>query len=118
MFGVGSVPDRSWSYLMYHEEDGQSFWHGLRGLQGVGGDEAPGSLMNAFATCVKERKDNYLGGQGHTRGTAIEVEGDGEDEEDKDQPKDRPKDKSEGKDKTKDEPKEMAKDKGQRKEKV
>ena len=38
MFGVGKGLHRSWSYQMYHEEDGRSVWYGLRGLQGVGGD--------------------------------------------------------------------------------
>ena len=76
MFGVGKGLHRSWSYQMYHEEQGRSVWYGLRGLQGVGGDEVPQSVMKAFAPWVKERKDSYVGGRAHTRGAAIEVEGD------------------------------------------
>ena len=63
---------------------------------------------------MNERKETYVGGQGHTRGAAIEVEG-GDDDADKEQPKDKDKDK--GKDKAKDEPKEKGKDKDQRKDK-
>ena len=62
--------------------------------------------MKAFAAWLNERKENYVGGRGHTRSAALEVEGDDEDEEDKDQPKANPKDKDKGKDKAKDEPKE------------
>ena len=90
MFGVGKGLHRSWSYQMYHEEDGRSVWYGRRGLQGVGVDEVPESVMKAFATWLNEHKESCLGGRGRTRGAAIEVEGDGEDEGDKDQPKDRP----------------------------
>ena len=39
--------------------------------------------MKAFAAWVNERKESYVGGRGHTRGAAIEVEGGNEDEEDK-----------------------------------
>ena len=115
MFGVGKGLHRSWSYQMYHEEDGRSVWYGLRGLQGVRGDEVPESVMKVFAAWVNERKESYVGGRGHTRGAAIEVEGDDDDAEDKEQPKDKDKDK--GKDKAKDEPKEKGKDKGRRKDK-
>ena len=115
MFGVGKGLHRSWSYQMYHEEDGRSVWCGLRGLQGVGGDEVPESVMKVFSAWVNERKESYFGGRGHTRGAAIEVEGDDDDAEDKAQPKDKDKDK--GKDKAKDEPKEKGKDKGQHKDK-
>ena len=62
MFGVGKGQHRSWSYQMYHEEDGRSMWYGLRRLQSVGGDEVPESGMKVFAAWVKERKDNYVGG--------------------------------------------------------
>ena len=85
-------------------------WYGLRGLQGVGGDEVAEPVMKGFGAWVKERKDSYLGGRGHTRGDAIEVEGDDENEENKDQQKDRTKDKDKGKEKAKDEPKGKAKD--------
>ena len=34
--------------------------YGLRGLQGVGGEEVPESVMKAFAAWVKERKDSYI----------------------------------------------------------
>ena len=115
MFGVGKRLHRSWSYQMYHQEDGQSVWYGLWGLQVVGGDEVPESVMKVFAAWVNERKESYVGGRGHTRGAAIEVEGDDDDAEDKEQPKDKDKDK--GKDKAKDEPKEKGNDKGQRKDK-
>ena len=71
--------------------------------------------MKVFAPWVNERKESYIGGRGHTRGTAVEFEGDYEDAEDKELPKDKHKDK--GKDKAKDEPKEKGKDKGQRKDK-
>ena len=54
--------------------------------------------MKPFAAWVKERKDSYVGGRGHTRGAAFEVEGGNEDEENKVQPKDRAKDKDKGKD--------------------
>ena len=66
--------------------------------------------MKVFAAWVNKREESYVGGRGHTRGTAIEVEGDDDDAEDKEQPKDKDKDK--GKDKAKDEPKEKGKDKG------
>ena len=116
MFGVGIGLHGSWSYQMYyHEEDGPSVWYGLRGLQGVGGDEVPESFMKVFAAWVNERKESYVGGRWHARGTAYEVEGDDDDAEDKEQLKDKHKDK--GKDKDKDEPKEKGKDKGQRKDK-
>ena len=115
MFGVGKGLHQSWSYQTYHEEDGRSVWYGLRGLQGVGGDEVREYVMKALAAWVNERKESYVGGRGHTRGAAIEVEGDDNDEGDKEQPKDRDKDK--GKDKAKDEPKEKRKDKGRRKDK-
>ena len=59
--------------------------------------------MKVFPAWVNERKESYVGGGGHTRGAAIEVEGDDDDAEDKEQPKD--KDKYKGKDKAKDEPK-------------
>ena len=85
---------------IYHEEDGRSVWYGLRGLQVVGGDEVPESVMTRFAAWVNERKDNYVGGRGHTRGTAIEVKGDDDDAEDKEQPKDKDKDKGEDKART------------------
>ena len=111
MFGVGKGLHRSWSYQMYHEEDGQSVWYGVRWLQGVGGDEVPKSVMKVLAARVNERKESYVGGRGHTRGATIEVEGDDDDAEDKEQPKDKEKDK--GKDKAKDERKEKGKDKGQ-----
>ena len=58
-------------------------WYGLRGLQGVGGDEVPESVMKVFAAWVNERKESYVGARGHTRGAAIEVEGDDDDAEDK-----------------------------------
>ena len=70
--------------------------------------------MKVFAAWVNERKESYVGGREHTRGPAIEVEGD-DDAEDKEQAKDKDKDK--GKDKAKDEPEEKGKDKGQRKDK-
>ena len=89
-------------------------WYGLRGLQGVGGDEVLGSVMKVFAAWVNERKESYVGGRGHTRGVAIEVEGDDDDAEDKEQLNDKDKDKV--KDKAK-EPKEKGKDKGQHKDK-
>ena len=95
---------------MCHEESGPSVWYRLQELHGIGGDEVPESVMKGFAAWVKERKDSYVGGPGHTRGAAIEVQGD--DEDDVDQPKDRPKDKHKGKDKAQDEPKEQAKGKG------
>ena len=114
MFGVGEGLHRSWSYQMYHQEDGRSVWYGLWGLQGVGGDEVPEFVMERFAIWVNERKESYVGGRGHTRGAAIEVEGD-DDAEDKGQPKNKDKDK--GKDKAKDKPKEKGKDQGQRKDK-
>ena len=113
MFGFGKALHRSWSYEMYHEEDGRSVWYGLRGLQCVRGDEVPESVMKVFAAWVNERKESYAGGRGHTRGVAIEVEGDDADAEDKEQRTDKDKDK--GKDKAKDEPKEKGKDKGHRK---
>ena len=113
MFRVGKGLHSSWSYRMYHEEDGWSVWYGLRGLQGVGGDEVPESVIKVFGAWVNERKESYIGGRGHTRGAVIEVEGDDDDAEDKEQPKDKDKDK--GKDKAKDEPKEKGMDKGQRK---
>ena len=115
MFGVPKGLHPSWSYQIYHEEDGRSVWYGLRGLQGVGGDEVAESVMKVFAAWVHERKESYVGGRGHTRGAAIEVEGKDDDAENKEQPKDKDKDK--GKDKAKDEPKEKGKDKGQRKDK-
>ena len=90
-------------------------WYGLRGLQGVGGDEVPESVMKVFAAWVMECKESCVGGRGHTRGAAIEVEGAADDAEHKEEPKDKGKDK--GKDKAKDEPKEKGKDKGQRKDK-
>ena len=62
MFGVGKGLHRSWSYHMYHEEDGRSVWYCLWGLQCVGGDEVPESLMQAFAAWVDERKESYIGG--------------------------------------------------------
>ena len=49
MFGVGKGLHHSWSYPMYHEEDGWGVWYGVRGLQGVGGDEVPESVMKVFA---------------------------------------------------------------------
>ena len=52
MFGVRKGLHRSWSYHMYHEEDGRSVWYGLRGLQGVGGDEVPDSVIKAFVAWV------------------------------------------------------------------
>ena len=58
MFGVGKGLHRSWSYQMYHEEDGRSVWYGLRGLQGVGGDEVPESVMKVFAAWVNQRKES------------------------------------------------------------
>ena len=85
-------------------------WYGQWGRQGVGGDEVPESVMKVFAAWVNERKESYVGGRGHTRGAAIEVEGADDDVEDKEQPKDKDKDK--GKDRAKDEPKEKGKDKG------
>ena len=48
MFGVGKGLHRSSSYQTYHEEDGRNVWYGLRGLQGVGGDEFPETVMKAF----------------------------------------------------------------------
>ena len=114
MFGVGQGLHRSWSYQMYHEEDGRTVWYGLRGLQGVGGHEVPGSVMKVITAWVNELEENYVGGQGHTRGAAIRVEGD-DDAEVKEQPKDKDKDK--GKDKAKDKLKEKGKDKVQRKDK-
>ena len=107
MFGVVKRLHRSWSYHMYHEEDGRSVRYGLPGPQGVGGDEVPESVMKVFAAWVNERKESYVGGRGHTRGAAIEVEGDND--ADKEQPKDKDKDK--GKDQANDEPKEKGKDK-------
>ena len=115
MCGVGKGVHRSWSYQMCHEEDGRSVWYSVRGLQGVGGDEVPESVMNVFAAWVNERKESYVGARGHTRGAAIDVEGDDDDAEDKEQPKDKDNDK--GKDKAKDEPKEKGKDKVHRKDK-
>ena len=64
MFGVGKGLHRSWSYRMYHEEDGR---YRLRGPQGVGRDEVQESVMKAFAAWVNERKDSYVGGRGHIR---------------------------------------------------
>ena len=58
MFGVGKGLHRSWSYEMYHEEDGRSVWYGMRRLQGVGGDEVPGSVMKVLAAWVNERKES------------------------------------------------------------
>ena len=58
MFGVGKGLHRSWLYQMYHEEDGRSVWYGLRGLQGVRGDEVPESVMKVFAAWVNERKES------------------------------------------------------------
>ena len=55
MFGVGKGLHRSCVYKVYHEEDGWSVWYGLRGLQGVGGDEVPASVMHAVGAWVKER---------------------------------------------------------------
>ena len=114
MFGVGKALHQSWSHQVYHEEDGRIVWYGLRELQGVGGDEVPQCVMKVFAPWVNERKESYVGGRPHTRGAAIEVEGD-DDAEDNEQPKDKDKDK--GKDKAKDGPREKGKDKGQRKDK-
>ena len=57
-------------------------WYGLRGLQVVGGDEVPQSVMKVFAALVNERKKSYVGGRWHTTGAAIEVEGDNDDAED------------------------------------
>ena len=71
MFGIGKGLHRYWSYHMYHEEDGRSVWYSLRGLQGVGGDEVPESVMKVFAAWLNERKEIYVGGGGHTRGAAI-----------------------------------------------
>ena len=99
IFGVGKGLHGSWWYQMYHEDDGRSVWYGLRGLQGVGGHEVPESVMKACTALVNERKPSYVGGRGHTRGAAIEVEGDDEDDEDKEHLKDGDKDK--GKDKAK-----------------
>ena len=79
------------------------------GVQGVGGDEVPESVMKVFAAWMNKRKESYVGGRGYTRGPAIEVEGD-DDVEDKEQPK--VKDKDKGKDKAKDELEEKGKDKG------
>ena len=110
MLNVGKGLQRSWSYQMYHEEDGWSVWYGLWGLQGVGRDEVPESIMKVFAACVNEREEIYVGGRGHTRGVAIEMEG-VDDAEDKEEPKEKHKDKC--KDKARDEPKEKRKDKGQ-----
>ena len=59
MFGVGKGLHRSWSYQMYHEEDGQSVLYGLRGLQGVAGDEVLESVMKVFA-CMGERAQGEL----------------------------------------------------------
>ena len=113
MFGVGKGLHRSWSYQMYYEEDGRSVWYGLQGLQGVGGDEfseVSEFVMTVFAARMNKRRQSYVGGRGHTRGAAIEVEGDDDDAEYKEQPKDKGKDK--GKDKAKEEPKEKGVDKG------
>ena len=114
MFGVGKGLHRSWSYHRYHEEDGRSVWYGLRGLQGVEGDEVSESVTKVFAAWGNERMESYIGGRGHTRGVAIEVEGD-DDAEDKEEPKAKDKDKC--KDKAKDERKEKGKHKGKRKDK-
>ena len=81
MFGVRKGVHRSCSHQMYHEEDGRSVWYGLRGLQGVGVDAVPESVMKVFAAWVNERKESYVGGRGHTRGAAIEVEGHDDDAE-------------------------------------
>ena len=62
MFGVGKVLHRSWSYQLYHEEYGRSVWYGLRGLQGVGGDEVPQCVRKAFVAWLKERKDSCASG--------------------------------------------------------
>ena len=62
LFGVGKGRHRCWSYQIYHEEDGRSVWYGLGGLQGVGGDEVPESVMKVFAAWVNERKESYVGG--------------------------------------------------------
>ena len=35
MFGVGKGLHRSWSYQIYHEEDGRSVWYGLRGCKAL-----------------------------------------------------------------------------------
>ena len=59
MFGVGKGLHRSWSYPMYHEEDGRGVWYGVRGQQGVGGDEVPESVMKVFAA-VGERAQGEL----------------------------------------------------------
>ena len=75
MFGVGKGLHRSWLYQLYSKEDGRSVWYGLHGLQGVGGDEVPDYVMHAVGAWVKEHKDSYVGGRGHTRGAVIEVEG-------------------------------------------
>ena len=56
MFGFGKRLHRSWSYQMYHEEDGRSVWYGVWGLQGVGGDEVPESVMKVFAAWVRSTK--------------------------------------------------------------
>ena len=53
MFGVGKGLYRSWSYQMCHKEDRRSVWYGLRGLQGVGGDEVPKFVTKKFAAWVK-----------------------------------------------------------------
>ena len=73
--------------------------------------------MKAFAAWVNECKKSYVGGRGHTRGAAAEVEGHDEGEEDKEQPKDGPKDKDRGKHKLTDEPEEKGKDQDERKDK-
>ena len=71
-------------------------------------------FRGTLAAWVKERKDSWVGGRGHSRRGANEVEGDDEEEMDKDQPKESPKDKDKGKVKAIADPKEKAKDKGRR----
>ena len=61
IFGAGKGQHESWSYQMYHEEDGQSVWYGLWGLQGVGVDEVPKSVMNAFLAWMIVRKSSDVG---------------------------------------------------------
>ena len=61
MFSVGKGLHRSWSYQMYHEEDGRSVWYSLRGLHGAGGDEVPESVMKVAPRWVNERKESYVG---------------------------------------------------------
>ena len=39
MFSIGKGLHRSWSYQMYHEEEGRSVRYGLRVLQSVGVDD-------------------------------------------------------------------------------